>query len=314
MLKIKRDASNPYIRYFEGEQIVGEGFRLEVGAEDYTSNLARDGTYTYRYKTVLDREYTDHESNETSYLCQGLQKDKTYDVCVVVKDEAGNRAVSELISRPAIYVSNDAVVGSVGTEGSREYYRSDVDISLVGQDGNTVDISKVTYQIIGTTTSAGVVDDVYYDKGVALSEEEKEIDNRKIVEIKADGNWTIKLHTYNAKGEKVSSNTLEVTRNAESLAPPIIEVAEGTEGESSFYRSNITVRLTSENDAAYERTTYTVTGTATGVGTIGGVAVTTGQEVNITETNIANGGTFTIAADGRWTIKGYTMEKKEVNQ
>ena len=310
VLKIKRDASNPYIRYFEGEQIVGEGFRLEVGAEDYTSNLARNGTYTYRYKTVLDREYTDHESEETSYLCQGLQKDKTYDICVVVKDEAGNRAVSDLISRPAIYVSNDAVVGSVGTEGSREYYRSDVDISLIGQEGDNVGISKVTYQIIGTTTSAGVVDDVYYDKGVALSEEEKEIDNRKIVEIKADGNWVIKLHTYNAKGEKVSSNTAEITRNAESLAPPIIEVAEGTEGESSYYRSNIMIRLTSENDAAYERTTYTVTGTATGSGYIGGVAVTSGQEVNISETNISNGGTFAITADGTWTIKGYTYGKE----
>ena len=141
------------------------------------------------------------------------------------------------------------------------------------------------------------------------SHEEKESPNNKTIQIRADGNWTIKVHTYNKEGIKVTTNTYEVTRDTVTPEPAVIEVASGTMGDDTYYRSDIDVRLTSQDDTCYKKTTYTVTGTATGAGSIGGVSISSGQNVNISETDIPNGGTFKIQADGRWTIKGYTYDK-----
>ena len=308
-LNVRRDASRPIVTLYKGEQVIGEGFRISMSADDYASGLATSGRYTYRHKLAPSMTYTDNQSQDTSYTYTGLEADKTYDMYMIVKDEAGNMTASDVISRPAVWVSNNATAGDKGTEGAREYYQSDVDVSLTGQDENNVDISRVTYQILGTTTGAGNMDGTYYDRGVSLPEDEIEMANEKTIQIRADGNWTIKIHTYNKENVRVTTNTLEVTRDTVTPEPPVIEVVSGTMGEETYYRSDITVKLSSQDDTCYKKTTYTVTGTATGNGTIGGVSVTANQQVNITETDIANGGTFVIAADGRWTVKGYTYDK-----
>ncbi len=308
-LNVRRDASRPIVTLYKGEQVIGEGFRISMAAEDYASGLATEGRYTYRHKLAPNMTYTDNLSQETTYLYTGLEVDKTYDMYMIVKDEAGNMTASDVISRPAVWVSNNATAGDKGTEGAREYYQSDVDVGLTGQDENNVDISRVTYQILGTTTGAGNMDGTYYDRGVSLPEDEIEMANEKTIQIRADGNWTIKVHTYNKENVRVTTNTLEVTRDTVTPEPPVIEVVSGTMGEETYYRSDITVRLSSQDDTCYKKTTYTVTGTATGNGTIGGVSITSGQQVNVTETDIANNGTFVIAADGRWTVKGYTYDK-----
>ena len=311
-LNVRRDASRPIVTLYKGEQVIGEGFRISMAADDYASGLATSGRYTYRHKLAPNMTYTDNLSQETTYLYTGLEADKTYDMYMIVKDEAGNMTASDVISRPAVWVSNTPTVGdtvSGGVEGARKYCSTDVDVSLTGQDENNVDIRRVTYQILGTTTGAGNMDGTYYDKGVALSEDEIEMANEKTIQIRADGNWTIKVHTYNKENVRVTTNTLEVTRDTVTPEPPVIEVVSGTMGEETYYRSDITVKLSSQDDTCYKKTTYTVTGTATGNGTIGGVSVTANQQVNITETDIANNGTFVIAADGRWTVKGYTYDK-----
>ena len=311
-LNVRRDASRPIVTLYKGEQVIGEGFRISMSADDYASGLANSGRYTYRHKLAPNMTYTDNLSQETTYLYKGLDQSKTYDMYMIVKDEAGNMTASDVISRPAIWISNTPTVGdtvSGGVEGARKYCSTDVDVSLTGQDENNVDISRVTYQILGTTTGAGNMDGTYYDKGVALSEDEIEMANEKTIPIRADGNWTIKIHTYNKENVRVTTNTLEVTRDTVTPEPPVIEVTSGTMGEETYYRSDITVKLSSQDDTCYKKTTYTVTGTATGNGTIGGVSITSGQQVNITETDIANNGTFVIAADGRWTVKGYTYDK-----
>ena len=308
-LNVRRDASRPIVTLYKGEQVIGEGFRISMSADDYASGLATEGRYTYRHKLAPSMTYTDNQSQDTSYTYTGLEADKTYDMYMIVKDEAGNMTASDVISRPAVWVSNNATAGDKGTEGAREYYQSDVDVSLTGQDENNVDISRVTYQILGTTTGAGNMDGTYYDRGVSLPEDEIEMANEKTIQIRADGNWTIKIHTYNKENVRVTTNTLEVTRDTVTPEPPVIEVVSGTMGEETYYRSDITVKLSSQDDTCYKKTTYTVTGTATGNGTIGGVSITSGQQVNITETDIANNGTFVIAADGRWTVKGYTYDK-----
>ena len=311
-LNVRRDASRPIVTLYKGEQVIGEGFRISMAADDYASGLASSGRYTYRHKLAPNMTYTDNLSQETTYLYTGLEADKTYDMYMIVKDEAGNMTASDVISRPAIWISNTPTVGdtvSGGVEGARKYCSTDVDVSITGQDENNVDISRVTYQILGTTTGAGNMDGTYYDKGVALPEDEIEMANEKTIQIRADGNWTIKIHTYNKENVRVTTNTLEVTRDTVTPEPPVIEVTAGTMGEATYYRSNITVKLNSQDDTCYKKTTYTVTGTATGNGTIGGVSITSGQQVNITETDIANNGTFVIAADGRWTVKGYTYDK-----
>ena len=311
-VNVKRDASRPIVTLYKGEQVIGEGFRINMSAEDYASDLATEGRYTYRHKLAPTMTYTDNLSQETTYLYTGLEADKTYDMYMIVKDEAGNMTASDVISRPAIWISNTPTVGdtvSGGVEGARKYCSTDVDVSLTGQDENNVDISRVTYQILGTTTGAGNMDGTYYDRGVSLPEDEIEMANEKTIQIRADGNWTIKVHTYNKENVRVTTNTLEVTRDTVTPEPPVIEVVSGTMGEETYYRSDITVKLSSQDDTCYKKTTYTVTGTATGNGTIGGVSITSGQQVNITETDIANNGTFVIAADGRWIVKGYTYDK-----
>ena len=311
-LNVRRDASRPIVTLYKGEQVIGEGFRISMAADDYASGLATEGRYTYRHKLAPNMTYTDNLSQETTYLYTGLEADKTYDMYMIVKDEAGNMTASDVISRPAVWISNTPTVGdtvSGGVEGARKYCSTDVDVSLTGQDENNVDISRVTYQILGTTTGAGNMDGTYYDRGVSLPEDEIEMANEKTIQIRADGNWTIKIHTYNKENVRVTTNTLEVTRDTVTPEPPIIEVVSGTMGEETYYRSDITVKLSSQDDTCYKKTTYTVTGTATGNGTIGGVSITSGQQVNVTETDIANNGTFVIAADGRWTVKGYTYDK-----
>ena len=309
---LKRDASRPIITLFKGEQIVGTGFQITMGAQDLASNLANTKRYTYRHKLATATEYMDEDSQATTKMYAGLQQNKTYEMYMIIRDNAGNMTSSDIVSKPALWVSNTPTLGDTvngGNEGNRRYYSSDVDISLAGQDRNNVDISKVTYQILGTTTGAGVMDGVNYNKGVALPEEEKESPNTKTIQIRADGNWTIKVHTYNKEGIKVTTNTYEVTRDTVTPEPPVIEVASGTMGDETYYRSDIDIRLTSQDDTCYKKTTYTVTGTATGAGKIGGVSISSGQVVNISETEIPNGGTFKIQADGRWTIKGYTYDK-----
>jgi len=309
---IRRDASRPIVTLYKGERVIGSGFQITMSAEDYASNLATQGRYTYRHKYAPTLDYTDNVSQNTTHLYTGLEENKTYDMYVIVKDEAGNMTASDVISRPAIWISNTPTVGdtvSGGIEGARKYCSTDVNVSITGQDENNVDISRVTYQILGTTTSAGQMDSVNYDKGVALTDDELEMGNNHMIPIRADGNWTIKVHTYNKENVRVTTSTLEVTRDTVTPNPPTIAVASGTMGDETYYRSDISVRLTSQDDTCYKKTTYTVTGTATGAGTIGGVSITSGQTVNIGETEIANNGTFDIKADGRWTIKGYTYDK-----
>ena len=121
---------------------------------------------------------------------------------------------------------------------------------MTGQDENNVDISRVTYQILGTTTGAGIIDGVDYDRGVALSTNEIEIGNKKILQIQADGNWTIKVHTYNKENVRVTTNALEVTRD--TVGPEIEEFIEtsNTIGKIgvNVVASDVTSGLASKND------------------------------------------------------------------
>ena len=310
-LNVRRDASRPIVTLYKGEQIIGEGFRISMAAEDYASGLATSGRYTYRHKLAPNMTYTDNLSQETTYLYTGLEADKTYDMYMIVKDEAGNMTASDVISRPAIWVSNNATAGDKGTEGAREYYQSDVDVSLTGQDENNVDISRVTYQILGTTTGAGNMDGTYYDRGVSLPEDEIEMANEKTIPIRADGNWTIKIHTYNKENVRVTTNTLEVTRDmvnpTANIAP---EITVGTMGEATYYRSDVTIRISGGlDDTSYKEMGYVVTGIAKGNGKIGNVNVTTNQSVNTGEVKINKDGTFVISADGTWTVTAYAYDK-----
>ena len=212
-LNLKRDATRPVITSYKGEQTVGSGFQVTVVATDAASNLASSERYTYRHKLAPSMTYTDNQSPNASYTYPGLEQSKTYDMYVIVKDEAGNMTASDLVSKPALWVKLGTQGESTGEEGLRKYYRSDVTIGMSGQDESNVDISRVTYQIIGTTTGAGNVDGTEYTIGTALNEEEKEMTNEKTFQIQADGNWTIKIHTYNKEGIKVTTNTINVTRD-----------------------------------------------------------------------------------------------------
>ena len=219
-LNLKRDSTRPVINSYIGEQTIGSGFKVTVVASDAASNLASSERYTYRHKLAPSVTYTDNQSQEASYTYAGLDQTKTYDMYVIVKDEAGNITTSDLVSKPALWVSS-GIAGETYTEGRRSYYRSDVTISLTGQDENNVDISRVTYQIAGTTTGAGNVDGTEYSLGVAVNEEEREMGNIESFQIQADGNWEIKINTYNKENVKVTTNVINITRD--TVGPEISE-------------------------------------------------------------------------------------------
>jgi len=307
---LKRDASRPIITMYKGNQVVGTGFQIRMAAEDKAAGMADTERYNYYYKYAKEMVYQNELSQETTKIYTGLEASKTYDMYVVTKDKAGNMAASEVISKPAIWITNNPTYSDAdygGLEGGRKYCSTDIDISMIGQDDRNVNISKITYQILGTTTSEGRIDEKDYGKGEALADQEIEMENKKSFTIAADGNWEIKIHTYNSSNEKVTTNTLEVSRDTVKPEPPSF-VPSGTEGEATYYRSDVEVKVTARDDTALKKVTYVVTGTATGAGNIGGQTVTVGN-VNLGEKEIANGTSFKIQANGRFTIKGYTYDK-----
>ena len=266
-VNVKRDASRPIVTLYKGEQVIGEGFRISMSAEDYASDLATEGRYTYRHKLAPNMTYTDNLSQETTYLYTGLEADKTYDMYMIVKDEAGNMTASDVISRPAIWVTSGTSPENY-TEGKRSYYSSDIEISMTGQDENNVDIPRVTYQILGTTTNSGTIDGKEYGKGVALPETEYEMGNKKSFVIAADGHWTVKVHTYNKENERVSTNTIEVTRDTTGpvITSVIVESASETSAKMTVTAMDETTEIktyqynqntTSKGNSASNTYTYT---------------------------------------------------------
>ena len=70
-LNVRRDASRPIVTLYKGEQVIGEGFRISMAADDYASGLATEGRYTYRHKLAPNMTYTDNLSQETTSLYKG---------------------------------------------------------------------------------------------------------------------------------------------------------------------------------------------------------------------------------------------------
>ena len=318
-LNVQRDASRPIITMYKGEQVLGQGFQITLKAEDHASNLANgeegEGKagkrYTYRHKLAPDMTYTDIKSQTDTQLYNNLTISKTYDMYVIVTDNAGNMSASDVISKPALWVSkNEGSIGETGTHGTRTYYQGNIDVSLTGQDRNNVDIKKVTYQITGTATENGTMDGNSYNKGQALPGNEIEVvhNETKTIPVRADGNWTVTVRNYNKENVVVSTNTLEVTRDTVNPTLNPIEVV-GTEGEKGYYREGITINISGAvEDTSLKKMVYKVTGTATTSGKVGDRNVTAGN-VDTGEITFNNSTSFDITADGTWTVEAVVSDK-----
>ena len=318
-LNVQRDASRPIITMYKGEQVLGQGFQITLKAEDHASNLANgeegEGKagkrYTYRHKLAPDMTYTDIKSQTDTQLYNDLTISKTYDMYVIVTDNAGNMSASDVISKPALWVSkNEGSIGETGTHGTRTYYQGNIDVSLTGQDRNNVDIKKVTYQITGTATENGTMDGNSYNKGQALPGNEIEVvhNETKTIPVRADGNWTVVVRNYNKENVVVSTNTLEVTRDTVNPTLNPIEVV-GTEGEKGYYREGITINISGAvEDTSLKKMVYKVTGTATTSGKVGDRNVSAGN-VDTGEITFNNSTSFDITADGTWTVEAVVSDK-----
>ena len=256
--------------------------------------------YNYRHKLAPDMTYTDTMTQNATQLYTNLAIDKTYDMYVVVTDNAGNKTASDVISKPALWVSkNEGSIGETGTHNARTYYQGNIDVSLTGQDRNNVDIKKVTYQITGTATENGTMDGTSYNKGQALPGNEIEVvhNETKTIPVRADGNWTVTVRNYNKENVVVSTNTLEVTRDTVNPTLNPIEVV-GTEGEKGYYREGITINISGAvEDTSLKKMVYKVTGTATTSGKVGDRNVSAGN-VDTGEITFNNSTSFDITADG----------------
>ena len=318
-LNVQRDASRPIITMYKGDQVLGQGWKITLKAEDHASNLANgeegEGKagkrYTYRHKLAPDMTYTDIKSQTDTQLYNNLTISKTYDMYVIVTDNAGNMSASDVISKPALWVSkNEGSIGEKGTHGTRTYYQGNIDVSLTGQDRNNVDIKKVTYQITGTATENGTMDGNSYNKGQALPGNEIEVvhNETKTIPVRADGNWTVTVRNYNKENVVVSTNTIEVTRDTVNPTLNPIEVV-GTEGEKGYYREGITINISGAvEDTSLKKMVYKVTGTATTSGKVGDRNVSAGN-VDTGEITFNNSTSFDITADGTWTVEAVVSDK-----
>ena len=321
-LNVQRDASRPIITMYKGEQVLGQGFQITLKAEDHASNLANgeegEGKagkrYTYRHKLAPDMTYTDIKSQTDTQLYNDLTISKTYDMYVIVTDNAGNMSASDVISKPALWVSkNEGSIGETGIHGTRTYYQGNIDVSLTGQDRNNVDIKKVTYQITGTATENGTMDGTSYNKGQALPGNEIEVvhNETKTIPVRADGNWTVTVRNYNKENVVVSTNTLEVTRDTVNPAVNAPTVATtNTKGEPGYYSEpKVTVQMNGyTEDTSLQRAVYIVTGTATGSGKVGNTNVSTGA-YNSGEITMGQNDTFDITADGTWNVTAKVYDR-----
>ncbi len=224
VLTLKKDATRPTIKSYTGEQIPGQGFKVTVNAEDTGAGLTNNA-YTYRHRLAeTNGDFTSEESNIAAKTYTGLNQQKTYDMYVMVTDEAGNTAITDVISKPSLWISNSITVGetvSNGVEGARKYSRSEtVALTFRGQDSNNVDIMKTTYQVLGTVDKAGNIAGNAVTQGQQLSDEYQLGDKEtRTIQLQADGNWTVKVHNYNKEGKLVTTNVVEVTRD---ITPPTI--------------------------------------------------------------------------------------------
>ena len=320
-LNVQRDASRPIITMYKGDQVLGQGWKITLKAEDHASNLANgeegEGKagkrYTYRHKLAPDMTYTDIKSQTDTQLYNNLTISKTYDMYVIVTDNAGNMSASDVISKPALWVSkNEGSIGEKGTHGTRTYYQGNIDVSLTGQDRNNVDIKKVTYQITGTATENGTMDGTSYNKGQALPGNEIEVvhNETKTIPVRADGNWTVTVRNYNKENVVVSTNTLEVTRDTVNPSINNITIATvKTRGEEGYYSEGVKIQMNGyTEDTSLKKIVYIVTGTATGSGKVGNTNVTTGS-VNTGEVNIGPNDTFDITADGTWNVTAKVYDR-----
>jgi len=268
-LTIKRDATRPVIRSFTGDQVIkdniGQGFQVSLDAIDRASGLTLT-PYVYRYKLSTSESYNEEIAvADKNKLYTGLDGMKTYDMYVMVTDEAGNRVSSDVISRPAFWISKNPNQSegeqiNEGKEGSLQYTRSpEIEFSFKGQDSNNIDISKIEYQVMGTATENGIIDGINYSKDQPVNQTKEYFSSsgqdkvtQKII-LATDGDWTVKVHTYNKEGRKVTTNTIRICRD--TIAPTITNFAIET-------TSTTTARAIVTNDS------FGVSGQKTGGGYI----------------------------------------------
>ena len=280
VLTLKKDATRPTVKSYTGEQIPGQGFKVKISAEDTGAGLTSNA-YTYRHKesTNLGEYISSEPTGNAEKLYTGLNQQKTYDMYVMVIDQAGNIAITDVIAKPSLWISNNITVGetvSNGVEGARKYSRSEtVALTFRGQDSNNVDIMKTTYQVIGTVDKVGSIAGNSVTEGQQLSDEYQLGDKEtRTIQLQADGNWTVKVHNYNKEGKLVTTNTVEVTRDITSPTDVTItrtartgstinvkvEVADVTSGGATTLPTGYQYYLASSSKAIQVSNTYQYTG------------------------------------------------------
>ncbi len=287
VLTLKKDATRPTIKSYTGEQIPGQGFKVKISAEDTGAGLTSNA-YTYRHKesTNLGEYISSDPTGNAEKLYTGLNQQKTYDMYVMVIDQAGNIAITDVIAKPSLWVSA-GTAGETSGEGARSYYRSDsVALTFRGQDSNNVDIMKTTYQVLGTVDKAGSMLGNTVTQGQQLPTDEYQLGDKetRTIQLQADGNWTVKVHNYNKEGKLVTTNTVEVTRD---ITVPTIK---------SFTR---TARATGTLNVKAE-----VTEVTSGTGT------TDGYQYFLASTSKATQASNTYQYTGLTDIKTYTFKVK----
>ena len=232
-------------------------------------------TYSYYIKPSSTGTYpttASYTGTNTSYTFSGLTQETNYDVKVTAKDKAGNIGTGTLLN-----TTTTKVGGATG-----DLTTGNIVASNPTWSSGTASIT--------LTTSTGL--QIQYQVGSISGQWTTIASGGKVTGLAHNQTVYARLYDGTNYGDYASVTIKDLTKpNAPTIG------LTGTAGTNSYYKSNVTVKITAGSDgqSGANRVRYKVTGAQT-----------------VAETTTAAGTTtasITITAEGTSTITAYTLDK-----
>ena len=272
-----KDGVSPLVTVTKGE-INTNSIAVSVQAVDNESGMKKSPTYTYYIKKSSEEDTAYQEKatgiTNTSYTFTGLVQETSYDIKVEVDgDKAGNVGTGTLAGQTTTKVPGGEAGVQQGaiTFGATTWSGGKASITISTNTG-----MQIQYQVGGTTEGSW-----------------KNISNEGTVSNLQHGQTVYARLTDGTNyGDYASESIVDGTApNA-----PTISLS-GTSGNNSYYKSNVTVKITAGSDgqSGANKIRYKVTGAQT--------IAQTDTTAGTTSTSI------TISTNGTSTITAYTIDK-----
>ena len=191
-------------------------------------------------------------------------------------DNAGNEGAARTYTiKIDRTVPPEGTITVTGTTGNNGWYKSNPTVKFTQSTDALSGTNRITYKLEGAKTA-----------------NETTIGNNGTITIDKEGITTVTLYVYDNAGNR-SAKTVNVKVDTVAPGKPTVEITGGTKGYDNWYKDNVTVKVTgSDGTSDVEKVTYVLTGSTTK-----------------SETDLTNGGTFTVSNNGTTTVTAYTIDK-----